>query len=61
MQKQKRGQPLQRLPKSSNGTRRKSASMGAYAYQKEHLTKLARAKGMTVSRYLNELLWKDWM
>jgi hypothetical protein len=50
-----------RLPPSKNGARRKTASLGAYEYQKEVLRKRARAQRMTVSRYLNELLWKEWL
>jgi len=52
---------LKRLPKSRNGTRRKTASLGCYQYQKDELKKQAYEKGMTVSYYLNYLLWKDWI
>lgn len=52
---------LKRLPKSRNGTHRSSAGLGCYEYQKEHLRREARAAGMTVSYYLNHLLWKDWL
>ena len=49
------------LPKSKNGTRRKTASLGCYKYQKDELVRRAIAKGMSVSYYLNWLLWRDWL
>jgi hypothetical protein len=52
---------LKRLPASKNGAHRKQASLGCYQYQKDELRRRAKAEGMTVSRYLNELLWKDWV
>lgn len=52
---------LQRLPRSSNGTRRKTAALGCYQYQKDELIKRATKRGMTVSYYLNYLLWRDWL
>lgn len=48
-----------RLPKSTNGTHRTHFSGGAYGYQKEMLRRTAHAKGMSVSYYLNFLLWAD--
>jgi hypothetical protein len=50
---------LKRLKRSNNGTTRKTASLGCYQYQKEVLQKEAHKHGMTVSYYLNYLLWKD--
>jgi hypothetical protein len=50
---------LKRLKRSNNGTTRKTASLGCYQYQKEVLQKEAHKRGMTVSYYLNYLLWKD--
>ena len=52
---------LRRLPRSKNGTRRKHASFGAFEYQKDDLKRKAYDKGMTVSAYLNFLMWGDWM
>lgn len=52
---------LLRLPRSKNGARRKTASLGCYRYQKDELKRRAKASKMTVSRYLNYLLWKDWI
>jgi hypothetical protein len=52
---------LKRLPKSRNGTHRKTAGLGCYQYQKDHLKAEARKAGMTVSYYLNHKLWKDWL
>jgi hypothetical protein len=40
---------------------RKSFSAGAYQYQKDELKKRARQNGMTVSFYLNHLLWHEWL
>ncbi len=51
---------LKRL-KRKNGITRKTASMGAYQYQKNTLKMKAKAKGMTVSYYLNWVLWKEWL
>ena len=56
----KSGKKLLRL-RRKNGVRRKTASLGAYAYQKEELKKRARAKGMSVSYYLNYILWSNWI
>lgn len=50
---------LRRLKKSNNGTRRKHASLGCYQYQKDMLVARAHSRNMTVSYYLNYLLWKD--
>jgi hypothetical protein len=52
---------LKSLPKSKNGTRRKTFSAGAYQFQKDELRRRAHKRGMSVSRYLNELLWHDWL
>lgn len=52
---------LMRLPRSRNGAHRKQAALGCYQYQKDELKKRAKASKMSVSRYLNELLWKDWI
>lgn len=52
---------LKRLPKSNNGTRRGHSSFGRYEYQHEELRKRADARGMTMSYYLNWLLWRDWI
>lgn len=57
----KKKKSLKRLPKSPNGTRRKSISAGAYKYQKEEIKARAAKKGMTVSYYLNWLMGYDWM
>jgi hypothetical protein len=50
---------LLRLPRSKNGHARSSSGFGCYKYQREQLKALARGKGMSVSLYLNLLLWKD--
>lgn len=50
-----------RLPRSNNGHRRKTASLGCYQYQKDELIRRAEMKGMTVSYYINWLLWRDWL
>jgi hypothetical protein len=52
---------LKRLRKSNNGTYRKQASLGCYQYQKDELIARAHARNMTVSYYLNYLLWRDWL
>lgn len=49
------------LPRHPGKPREKSAQLSCYAYQKDELRKRARRKGVTVSRYLNELLWKEWV
>jgi hypothetical protein len=52
---------LKRLKKSSNGTHRQHAQLGCYQYQKDELVSRAHARNMTVSYYLNYLLWRDWL
>jgi len=52
---------LERLPKSNNGHRRKSVACGAFLTQKDEIRKRAHAAGKTVSRYVHELLWGDWL
>jgi len=52
---------LERLPKSNNGHRRKSVACGAFLNQKDEIRKRAHAAGKTVSRYVHELLWGDWL
>lgn len=44
---------IQRLPKSKNGKRRKSASFGLWAYEKKGLKKEARDAKMSLSYYVN--------
>jgi len=57
----KSGKPkIKRLPKK-NGVIRKSASLSVYQYQKDELKKRAKAKGMSVSYYLNYVLWSEWL
>lgn len=60
MTKSDKPKKLQRL-KRKNGVTRKSFSAGAYQYQKDELKKRAKAEGMTVSFYLNHLLWHEWL
>lgn len=50
---------LKRLKKSNNGTHRKHASLGCYQYQKDELVRRAHARNMTVSYFLNYMLWRD--
>jgi len=57
----KRPKGLHSLPKSSNGTTRGAAAFGLYEFQKEEIRRRAWAKGWTVSRYVNHLLWSDWL
>lgn len=52
---------IKRLPKSTNGAHRKTTGFGSYAYQKETLRQRARRAGVSMSYYLNMLLWKDWL
>jgi hypothetical protein len=52
---------LKRLPRSNNGVRRGHSAFGRYDYQNEELKKKAAARGMTVSYFINWLLWKDWI
>lgn len=52
---------IKRLPKSSNGVQRRTASLGCYQYQKNELIRRAAHAGCSVSYYLNMLLWKDWL
>lgn len=61
MSREAGGEKLLILPKSKNGVQRKQAALACYQYQKEELKKRARARRMSVSRFLNELLWKDWI
>jgi hypothetical protein len=49
------------LPRSNNGIKRKTASLGCYQYQKDELIRRAAHDGCSVSYYLNKLLWKDWL
>jgi len=56
-----RKQPLQRLKRNGGHPRTKTAALTCYLYQKEELQKRAWAEGMSVSYYLNYLLWKDWI
>jgi len=57
----KRPSGLKSLPKSSNGTHRIAGSFGILKYQREEIRRRAWSKGWTVSRYVNHLLWSDWL
>lgn len=48
-----------RLQRNGGHPRTKSASLTCYQYQKDVLIKRAHSRNMTVSYYLNYLLWKD--
>lgn len=48
-----------RLKRNGGHPRTKSASLSCYQYQKDTLIKRAHSRNMTVSYYLNYLLWKD--
>ena len=52
---------LLRMKRRGGQKRSKSASLTCYSYQKEELIKRAHMRGMTVSYYLNYLLWKQWV
>lgn len=52
---------LKRMRRRGGQKRNKSASLTCYLYQKEELIKRAHREGMTVSYYLNYLLWKEWV
>lgn len=45
------------LPRSKNGTRRKSIYFPAYGYERESLHVEARRRGMSTSLYLNVNFW----
>jgi hypothetical protein len=52
---------LKRMKRRGGQRRTKSASLTCYVYQKDELIKRAHSRGMTISYYLNFLLWKDWV
>jgi hypothetical protein len=52
---------LKTLPSSGNGRVRKTGSFGIFEYQKEEIRRRAWSQGVTVSRYINMLLWGDWL
>ena len=52
---------LRRLPRSNNGVSRTHAGFGLYQYQKNELIRRAADKGCSVSYYMNQLLWADWL
>jgi hypothetical protein len=51
---------IQRL-KRKNGVQRKTAGFAAFGYQKKWLKAQARKKGMTMSYYVNMVLWSEWL
>ena len=52
---------LKRMKRRGGQKRNKSASLTCYQYQKDELIKRAHSKGMTISYYLNFLLWHQWV
>jgi hypothetical protein len=53
--------PLMRLPIYRGSPRNKTATLSCFEHQKVELLKQAEAAGMSVSCYLNSLLFNDWM
>jgi hypothetical protein len=56
--KKRKRKSLRRL-KRYIGYQRERAGFGCFEEQKDELKKIARSKGMTLSFYINYLIWKD--
>jgi len=52
---------LKRLRAVNGRKRAGKATLACFQYQKDLLVRRAIRRGMTVSYYLNTLLWKDWV
>lgn len=51
---------IARLKRRGGKRREDRATLSCYGYQKTELQRRARAKRMSVSYYLNFLLWSQW-
>ena len=49
------------LPRVKGQPREKSAALRCWGYQLRELKRRAAEAGVSTSRYLNELLWRDWI